>query len=545
MAMDVQSSTSLSERQSLLSHPEQIYFILGFPQGEPTLLDILEHTQGGLILWEPDSTALSSNSALIEEALKEGRLKVFADLDEAFAFLRKAVTLPHRLGWIQPNSVEASRLRNFVPDFELQQLQIHNSIDIEFETAQVFHQLWFHNFARNLPALALSHPMQTLKDVAKGYPAIVISRGPSLDKAIDDIKALRSHCVLIAIGGALRHLEKAGIVPDFALFYDARGMKEQLHGVSLDYLSKIRFVHSPGSECEAFTAPSIQRYHFWIPYFTTLAGWFEREFHQAQPILSRGGGSVSLLAFQLAVLLGCREIALIGQDLAFPNNQVYAGGQEVIVNDNGMLDIPATDTLISRPMTMATVMGQEGQPLPTLQSYLGFVRQFESMAQDLEKSCHLYNASLGGAHLEGFELSALGELGKKWLAVEKPSLSKGELWKKRELELSISPDAGVYAIKSFQLLLTHIEEGLKLCHTIGKTVNNARKPNPEELNKSLVKLQTWLDDPKHILLKVLCVYPVLAFRQPNQMTTPLLSRTQKMIQEIHEVLKTAENQFSA
>jgi|GEM_PF-3185648 len=544
MGSDLQSNTAVSDKQLLLSHPEQIYFIVGLPEGRHTLADIVAQTQGGLILWEPDESKLalipSSGNPLIENALKEGRLRALSDLDEAFAFLRKAVTLPHRLGWIQPTASEAERLKTFVPDFEMRWPQIHNSIEIEFETAQVFHQLWFHNFARNLPALALSHPMQTLKGLAKGYPAIIISRGPSLDKAIDDLKELRAHCVLIAIGGALRHLEKAGIVPDFALFYDARGMKEQLHGISLDYLSKIRFVHSPGSECEAFTAPSIQRYHFWIPYFTTLAGWFEREFHQAQPILSRGGGSVSLLAFQLAVLLGCTEIALIGQDLAFPDNQVYAGGQEVMVNDKGMLDIPASDTLISRPMTMATVMGQQGEALPTLQSYLGFVRQFESMAQDLETSCHLYNTSLGGAHIAGFELCSLGELGKKWLAVEKPVLAKGELWRKRELELSISPDAGVYAIKNFQLLLAHIEEGLKLCHTIGKTVNNARKPNPEELNKSLVKLQTWLDDPRHILLKVLCVYPVLAFRQPDQMTTPLLRRTQKMIQEIREVLKTAE-----
>jgi len=243
--------------------------------------------------------------------------------------------------------------------------------------------------------------------------------------------------------------------------------------------------------------------------------------------------------------LGCTDIALIGQDLAFPDNQVYAGGQEVIVNDNGMLDIPASDTLISRPMTMATVMGQEGQFLPTLRSYLGFVRQFESMAQDLGSEYHLYNASLGGARIEGFELCPLGEIAKSWLATEKPVLAKSELWKKRELELSIDSDAGVYAIKNFQLLLAHIEEGLKLCHTIGKTVNNARKPNPEELNKSLVKLQTWLDDPKHVLLKVLCVYPVLAFRQPDQVTTPLLSRTQKMVQKIHEILKTAGNQFSA
>jgi hypothetical protein len=68
---------------------------------------------------------------------------------------------------------------------------------------------------------------------------------------------------------------------------------------------------------------------------------------------------------------------------------------------------------------MTTIMGQDGQLMPTLKTYSTFARQLVELAEKVNVTSpqvRLYNASLGGAHLEGYTLSPLSAFKEQWCA---------------------------------------------------------------------------------------------------------------------------------
>jgi hypothetical protein len=534
------NEVTLSEGQTkdflahnLLAHPEQVYFLTGLHSAS-WLSDSVALSQGPLILWEPDGELLQDalQAQTVINALQSGRLQTYQDFSLALEALRQVVKLPDRLGIVQPLPAQAKRLARFQPDFEQRLAILEEELEIEFSSAKAFHELWLHNLARNLPQLVHSQPIQSLSNAAQGKPAILIARGPSLDEALPTLKQLSDCAVLIAVGGALRSLEQADIIPDFALFYDARGMKEQLHGLPLAYLAKIRFVHSPCSETAAFLAPCQSRYHFWTPYHTVMASWFEKITSQAQPVLERGGGSVSLLALHFAQVLGCSDIVLIGQDLAFPRQQAYAGGQDLQTDGAGNMTLPASETLISRPLPMTTVEGQDGEPLPTLAAYANFIRQFERMAHNLADKHQLFNASLGGAQIAGFTLKPLSSFTAQW----QPYLKN---WDALEAVFPQITNASAIATSALKMLHQQWEEGSRLCHTLGKSLGHSHQSNSTEAQKALVRFSNWLDNPSNSFARFLCAYALLRFRQPDQAKNPLDQRAKTLFAESQTLFNNA------
>ncbi|MGH6660717.1 MAG: 6-hydroxymethylpterin diphosphokinase MptE-like protein, partial [Rhodospirillales bacterium] len=72
------------------------------------------------------------------------------------------------------------------------------------------------NAYRNLGA-ANARVFKRTPDCDRGLPAFVIGSGPSLDWAIDAVKAHAGKAVVVSCGSAFRPLVKKGIVPDFQI----------------------------------------------------------------------------------------------------------------------------------------------------------------------------------------------------------------------------------------------------------------------------------------------------------------------------------------
>src|SRR5690606_30895231 len=69
------------------------------------------------------------------------------------------------------------------------------------------------NTLANLPDLEREADVDVLEGAASGMPAVVIGAGPSLDRAIDDLRRVSGRAVLIATDTAARPLLGAGVVP--------------------------------------------------------------------------------------------------------------------------------------------------------------------------------------------------------------------------------------------------------------------------------------------------------------------------------------------
>jgi hypothetical protein len=407
------ADTLLDGCQSALG---RAHLIIGLGLGY-LLEAVYQHSPGNLVVYEPDLALLKFLLENVDftEYLGSGRVWIATRVGELLEILRPMTTGEDPMdilvipGYAQLFSAE-------IPQLMARLMEMMEERMRDWRTGQHFHSQWTRQFFQNLPYFTQTVPFETVASPFQGKPALIIGRGPSLDNALDDIRALADSVTLISVGSGLQRLYQEGITPDMAVFYDANGLKEQFHGLPDDYLREIIFFMSPFTESLCFEKPSQDKVLFYPQSGEAFAHWLKGALPEqalfSQPLILEGGGTVSLLAMQLAFALQSSHILLIGQDLAFPNNQVYAGGMPIQQDDQGRLTLEKSETLYTAPEAMTTVTGQNQEMLPALKAYAGFIRHFERLAEanaKNENATPLFNASLGGAAIQGYAIKALSE----------------------------------------------------------------------------------------------------------------------------------------
>jgi hypothetical protein len=397
-------------------HPgaDRLHVILGLGLGY--LLDeTYSVSEGHIMLYEPDLPFLRFmlENVDLSALLGSGRVWIVDTQVDLLTQIRKQLYRQYQLDVLVLRG-HAHLMAAEIPTLMERITELEKDRIYDAQTGRSFHFQWLRQFLTNLPELAKIESIDNLYGRFEGKPALVISRGPSLDGALDAIRESVGSTVLIAVGGAVRRLYEANIIPDFALFYDANGMQEQLHGIPDAVLEKITFLVSPFSQPCVFKAPSHEKMLFLGQNNAQLADWLDVTVGRQHQRID-GGGTVSIIGFQVALAMACNPVILVGQDLAFPGNQVYAGGIQLEQNAAGDLALTPSETLYAQPETMDTTVGQKGETLPTLKAYTSFIRHLEDMAiKNAQKPnpTSLYNASLGGARIDGFPLYDLADLKK-------------------------------------------------------------------------------------------------------------------------------------
>lgn len=203
-------------------------------------------------------------------------------------------------------------------------------------TSGYFAMQWQLNYILNLKGI--EHDFSLL-DLKKKYdcPVVVAASGPSLSKQLPLLKKYRHKFLLICAGSTVNALLAEHIEPDYIVSIDGgEGNKKQFSDL---HVSKAQLIYSPMTHYsvrkqfhqEAYVLvphvrPGLQKH---------LNKTFEREF----PIIS-GGGSVAHFALSTAKYITTGPICLIGQDLAYTNNQSHASGSKYVTeNTQGDLEI--------------------------------------------------------------------------------------------------------------------------------------------------------------------------------------------------------------
>jgi hypothetical protein len=256
---------------------------------------------------------------------------------------------------------------------------------------------WRHyaaNMVRNAPAAMELPGIKELFGVFDGVPAIVVSAGPSLGKNVRELTHAKGRAVIIAVDTALRVLLEHGIRPDLVVSIDF-GSNNVRCFERLD-TSALRLVVDSEvypSILEAFEGPC-----FYAEIANKSASrWLSRA------LGPRGGLdkglSVAHTAFLLALEMGCRPVALVGQDLAYTGATSHAKGAAVArVESRG----PGVGNLIE----VADIFGR---PVNSHASMVVFLRHFEELlhtrADRLPDGC--IDATEGGARIAGTRLMTL------------------------------------------------------------------------------------------------------------------------------------------
>ena len=273
-------------------------------------------------------------------------------------------------------------------------------------TKRKFSRRWALQQIANLTKVVSNQNIRDLAPLFEGKNCIVVSPGPSLKKNVALLKNqdFAQQQIIIAAAQACPALLEAKITPDFVMVIDPQDLSVTLAGTDC---SKI-YGLIVGDTCHpAFYQLPFQNI------FTYFAG--EPAFNVAKIVAADPfpmfGGSVTVAAVYLAVILGIKEVSLIGSDLSFEKEMYYTGSKEPVLakRDQKKVEI---DSQIRIP-------GYYGGEVKTLANYLMFKRELEELAGVWGEAITLNNCTEGGAYIEGFNHIPLHEITSNKVGEEK------------------------------------------------------------------------------------------------------------------------------
>ena len=184
-------------------------------------------------------------------------------------------------------------------------------------------RITFRNVSGNLAAYLRNPGVETLRDRAAGYPAIIVAAGPSLAREIEGVLALRNRAVIIGVQTVLRLMHDLGCPPHFVTSLD-------YHEVSAGFFEGLGdvgdcvLVAEPKAPAKVLDLYPGRRIVLHNPLY-------QRLLREAAPRHEglKAGSTVAHLAFYLAQHLGCDPILLVGQDLCFSEGLFYPPGTAV------------------------------------------------------------------------------------------------------------------------------------------------------------------------------------------------------------------------
>lgn len=182
----------------------------------------------------------------------------------------------------------------------------------------------FLNFYHNLMHVDQASFAQDFWKNFEGLPAIICGAGPSLNQDLPLLKELENKALIFAAGSALNVLSYEGIEAHFSARLDpTRTQKSRLLSHSafetpFFYLNRFSY---EGLELSHATPLLVK----WKDIFE-VGSWFEDQLGLTVPQDFETGVSSSNFALEIAYQLGAKPLLLLGMDLCYSDEQVYAKG---------------------------------------------------------------------------------------------------------------------------------------------------------------------------------------------------------------------------
>lgn len=338
----------------------------------------------------------------------------------------------------------------------------------------------FRNNYKNVDAFLEGNGINEIKDKYKGFPAIVVASGPSLDKNICHLKSAYGKALIISCDASLRACENNGVKPDavasierddptYKFYYENRTFDEDLVLVGPGLLWPKIFEEFPGKKI------MMAKRH------DGVEGWWYNHFENLEFV--NQGQSAATVAFAVAQAAGCNPIILIGQDLAYTYGKKHSDSTHTEYegdnNDEESDDVYVEDC--------------EGNLIRSHFIYMLFKNWYEhkiSMHPDLE----VIDATEGGAYIKGTKVMTLEKAIESYCqnSLEKPLvrhlrdivITEEEKYKKyKEIIENIYIE-----IEKFKIIEENAEEHYNRLENIEKKYDIS-KCNDEQLEDIVMKMQ--------------------------------------------------------
>lgn len=215
------------------------------------------------------------------------------------------------------------------------------------------------------------------KDWDPDTPVVVIGAGPSLKKNMKYLHRAKGHMLLVAVDRTLATLSEEGIIPDIIVDVDSF----VAYSKGQDAYRDVPYMGTVTTGRESFD------WNTGVKIMCPDAGWASRLLEKAglpiEPF--KAFGSVAIVAFGVFVMLGTKNIILIGQDLAYSEEgDSHATGLEEGSEKQGLFMLP----------------GYYGDPVVSRHDWFTFCDWYGQNIPKLENT-QVINATEGGARIPG------------------------------------------------------------------------------------------------------------------------------------------------
>lgn len=423
--------------ESVTNSKLSMHIIFGIGIGH-LFKEFCERSKGKVLLYEPNLEILRVTLELVDfsKELSQPNVRVVSDIEtfkQAFSFnyIYNADTV-----FLAAPSYRNVLYADSIEDTVRQIEKISGACITEYNTlkSKIFWSI--ETVLDNLTLTFNETPLNEFKNAYKGKTALIVSAGPSLDTSIETIKNNRDRIVIFCVGTAFKALAQNGITPDFINFVEINDCSGQVKGFDL---SEINLILEPYTNPAMHKLKMKQKLIFPTNAVHANNYWASLTGIDISPYYSVG--TVSYQALASAKMLGFSKIILIGQDLAYLNNQCYSNNaaySELVFEINpetkkyefkvknkeryikslfpiGVDDIqPWHEDFVKEKLknlndTLYFVKGISGEMLPTQAGYATFIEHFEGFAHEHGHEVELINSSMIGAQINGFKNVPLDE----------------------------------------------------------------------------------------------------------------------------------------
>ncbi len=382
-----------------------VFLVEGVGQGEcfDWLQDYLSKDESIFIVVEPDDARFASLcrardlrpifenrrvQIILSDKLSEFSSQILSSFNK-----RRAALLPF-LTVIRSPFVR-SEDHSF---FDLCEKQLENNLDL-FSSMTGYRQdglTGLRYFVQNIPWIESSGGISAFENKFSHASAIVASTGPSLSKALPLLKRLQETHVIIAADASLKILLKAGIQPHFVCTLERElASKPFFDGIEASAATAqlVAFPEVPAEVIQAYAGPKLVAYRKQLSHL-----YFEQ---QAPRGVIGAGHSVAHMCMHLAAYLGCKDIALVGQDLAFDPDSLSTHAENVAYfswsQANSQDDLKAR--LAEEKDQLFWMPGNLRELVPTRGYYIVFAWEFGAQAASL--NAKVVNCTDGGMKIPG------------------------------------------------------------------------------------------------------------------------------------------------
>lgn len=381
-----------------------VYLIFGMGNGDKIEVLHEKYPESDIIVYEPSPN-------IFRENMKDRDCKIFLECDHVYfcvgdeseGALIEYINL--MIPFAKYTLTKIFALNNYADRFPLEYLKFQkiyysNMMDLIYSrnTKIAFEDEFIFNYLKNLPDFVTQYSLRTIEEYIKenelmDRPAILVSAGPSLDKNIKDLKRAKNHAFIVCVDTAIKPLTKAGIEPDILITVDPHKPPELFN---IDEAKKMPWIVDSLFNAKLQEIHKGKRFYFQT-HKKMIEPWLEKFDKKIYAIES--GGSVACTAFSIVRNLGFKDIILVGQDLAYPNNKQHA---------DAAYDDKSKDQMgnLNNYFEVEDVFGNMVLTEENMNSYR---KWFEAAIKRFDEKIHVVDATEGGAKIEGTEIITLNE----------------------------------------------------------------------------------------------------------------------------------------